>query len=41
MHNSQVRYILTDADVRAFYEKLLAEQPLPPDGQSVLEILQA
>jgi len=42
MNNSQVRYILTDPDVRAFYEKLLeGQQQLSVDGQAVQAILQA
>ena len=42
MHNSQVRYILTDTDVRAFYEKLLeGQQQLSVDGQAVQAILQS
>ncbi len=42
MNNSQVRYILTDPDVRAFYEKLLASRTqLSADGQAVQAILQA
>ncbi len=42
MHNSQVRYILTDPDVRAFYETLLeGQQQLSVDGQAVQAILQA
>lgn len=42
IHNSQVRYILTDPDVRAFYEKLLeGQQQLSVDGQAVQAILQA
>lgn len=41
VHNSQVRYILTDADVRAFYEKLLAEEKtLSPDAQTVRSVLE-
>ena len=41
MHNSQVRYILTDPDVREFYEKLLAgQQQLSVDGQALQMILQ-
>lgn len=40
VHNSQVHYILTDSDVRAFYEKLLQSQPLSEDGQAVQAILQ-
>ena len=40
MHNSQVRYILTDPDVRTFYEKLLeGQQQLSVDGQAVQAIL--
>lgn len=42
VHNSQVRYILTDPDVRAFYEKLLeGQQQLSVDGQTVQMILQS
>ena len=41
VYNSQVRYILTDADVRAFYEKLLAEEKaLSPDAQTVRSVLE-
>jgi hypothetical protein len=41
MNNSQVRYILTDPDVRGFYETLLdAQQQLSVDGQAVQLILQ-
>ena len=40
MRNSQVRYILTDSDVRAFYETLLAGQKqLSAAGQAVQSIL--
>ncbi len=40
MNNSQVRYILTDPDVRAFYEALLeGQQQLSVDGQAVQAIL--
>ena len=40
MNNSQVRYILTDPDVRAFYETLLeGQQQLSVDGQAVQAIL--
>ena len=42
VNNSQVRYILTDPDVRAFYEKLLeGQQQLSVDGQAVQAILLA
>ena len=42
IHNSQVRYILTDPDVRAFYEKLLeGQQQLSVDGQAVQAILRS
>lgn len=40
VNNSQVRYILGDADVRSFYEKLLeGQQQLSVDGQAVQNIL--
>ena len=40
MNNSQVRYILTDPDVRSFYEKLLeGQEQLSVDGQAVQAIL--
>jgi hypothetical protein len=42
VNNSQVSYILTDPDVRAFYEKLLeGQQQLSVDGQTVQAILLA
>lgn len=42
MNNSQVRYILTDPDVRAFYEKLLeGQEQLSVDGQAVQAALAA
>ncbi len=42
IHNSQVRYILNDPDIRAFYEKLLdGQQQLSVDGQALQMILQA
>lgn len=42
MNNSQVRYILTDPDVRAFYEALLeGQQQFSVDGQAVQMILQS
>lgn len=41
MNNSQVRYILTDPDVREFYEALLeGQQQLSVDGQAVQAVLQ-
>ena len=40
LHNSQVRYILTDPDIRAFYESLLdGQQQLSVAGQAVQAIL--
>lgn len=40
LNNSQVRYILTDTDVRAFYESLLdGQQQLSVAGQAVQAIL--
>lgn len=40
VHNSQVRYILTDSDVRSFYEKLLQDGPVTPEGEAVRTVLQ-
>lgn len=42
VHNSQVRYILTDPDVKAFYQTLLeGQEQLSVDGQTVQQILQS
>ncbi len=42
VNNSQVRYILSDPDVRAFYENLLeGQQQLSVDGQALQAILQS
>lgn len=41
LHNSQVRYILTDPDVKAFYRQLLeSQQQFSVDGQEVQLLLQ-